>query len=191
VAIAGQAKTVPAPPASTNISCEYCSSPQSARIALTMADATNQRRNGALWAGCLLTLLAVLSNGFYFLGLPGQAVLPWVSILLGAVAVACLVVGVKRAFASPQVYRGKIFGSTFAVVSLLLFGLSVWGSFHARDMPSPAGAPQVGQKAPDFVLSDTNGKPVALAQLLSGYGQDSAATAPPKAVLLIFYRGYW
>jgi peroxiredoxin len=40
----------------------------------------------------------------------------------------------------------------------------------------------VGQKAPDFVLDDQDGKPVALADLVS---------PPSKATLLIFYRGYW
>jgi len=52
-----------------------------------------------------------------------------------------------------------------------------------------AETPIVGQKAPDFTLQDTSGHPVTLAQLLSSPVPGSAE--PPKAVLLIFYRGYW
>jgi peroxiredoxin len=43
------------------------------------------------------------------------------------------------------------------------------------------GAPRVGQKAPEFTLPDQNEKPVALADLLSR----------SRAVVLIFYRGFW
>jgi peroxiredoxin len=39
----------------------------------------------------------------------------------------------------------------------------------------------VGQRAPDFALADANGKTVALSDMLKGN----------RAVLLIFYRGYW
>ena len=67
------------------------------------------------------------------------------------------------------------------------------------------GAPQVGQKVPDFTLADTNGNKVSLGQLL-GKGDSPASPSnvtgqaspvgtstgtPPKAVLLVFYRGYW
>jgi len=49
-----------------------------------------------------------------------------------------------------------------------------------REVPASAGTPRLGQKAPDFTLSDQNGKPVALADLLS-----------PHGAVLIFYRGHW
>jgi peroxiredoxin len=48
---------------------------------------------------------------------------------------------------------------------------------------------QVGQKAPEFVLADANNNPVALSSLLSAAMPGSQA--PPKGVLLVFYRGYW
>jgi hypothetical protein len=66
----------------------------------------------------------------------------------------------------------------------------------------------VGQKVPGFTLADTNGNKVSLDQLL-GKGEAATKTvslvAPPanqsptamstamptKAVLLVFYRGYW
>ena len=50
-----------------------------------------------------------------------------------------------------------------------------------RQAPASAGAPHVGQTAPDFILLDQNEKPVGLGDLLSG----------SKGVALIFYRGFW
>jgi peroxiredoxin len=57
----------------------------------------------------------------------------------------------------------------------------------AKQLPASRGAPQVGQKAPDFTLKDTSEKPVALSELLSTPVNGSK----PKGVLLVFYRGYW
>jgi len=101
-----------------------------------------------------------------------------------------LVVGVSRAFKQPQIYRGKPLGSILGFLALVLFAGSVWLYSHARDLPKSASAPKVGQKAPDFTLKDTTGQPVTLAQMLS-IPIDSASGKAPKAVLLIFYRGYW
>ncbi|HZE25074.1 MAG TPA: hypothetical protein VE054_13850 [Blattabacteriaceae bacterium] len=74
-------------------------------------------------------------------------------------------------------------------------------------MPSSAAAPQVGQKVPDFTLADTSGNKVSLDQLLGKADASVSASAntatgqaipvglstatPTKAVLLVFYRGYW
>jgi hypothetical protein len=78
-----------------------------------MPDTTTRQRNWAPWIGLLLALAAMLSNGVYFLGLPGQ-----------------------RADASA--------------------------------LPHSATAGSIA----------------------SGANPNEAAT-PPKAVLLVFYRGYW
>ena len=103
-------------------------------------------------------------------------------------ALASFAVGLKRAFAMPQVYRGRISASILGAVSLLLVAGSVWLFVHVRDLPASSEAPQVGQKAPDFTLTDTDGNQVSLAQLLASSAGSSAA---PRAVLLVFYRGYW
>jgi hypothetical protein len=153
----------------------------------SMSVLNERRRNSALWLGLVLTILAVLSQGLFFFKVPGQNALPWLSLALGAVAVIIVAVGVKRAFAEPDRYRGKVAGSIITVVSVFLFAITVFGFVSARKLPAASGAPQVGQKAPDFTLLDTNGKPTSLAQLLS----TSAANSHPKAVLLVFYRGYW
>ena len=47
--------------------------------------------------------------------------------------------------------------------------------------PPSTGAPRVGQKAPEFTLSDQDGKNVSLNDLIGR----------SKAVALIFYRGFW
>jgi hypothetical protein len=85
------------------------------------------------------------------------------------------------------VYRGKIAGWIFTVLSVLLLGFTVFVFFASRALPASAASPQIGQKAPEFTLADTNGQTVSLAQLLAGPNP----AARPKAVLLVFYRGYW
>jgi len=103
--------------------------------------------------------------------------------------VAFCVTALRRSQSQPELRRGKAAGWTLSILSLLLLAFSMLGFFAARKLPSPNGAPQVGQKAPDFTLRDTKGVPVTLAQLLSS--PIPGSSEPPKAVLLIFYRGYW
>ena len=155
-----------------------------------MLDATERRSNTALWLGLLLTLLGIFSNFFYFIralqSVP-QEIIPWISLLAPAIGLVLLFLGLKRAFSQSQVYRGKIWGSIVTILSLVLFAASVFGFFISRTVPPSAGAPQVGQHLPDFTLPDSSGRPVSLAQLFSGDGN----MPQPKAVLLVFYRGYW
>ncbi len=103
-------------------------------------------RRSALWWGIVITVLGALSNGLYFLYLPGQGAFPWINLVVPIAGLVIVITGVWRE------------------------------------------SPRVGQKAPTFTLVDSDGETVSLAQLLSGTGQRSD---PPKAVLLIFYRGYW
>jgi hypothetical protein len=146
--------------------------------------------NWPIWAGFLLSLIALLSYPFVFVWFPVTRDFPWANLLLFAIAAGFLVVGVRRAFAADRSRprRSKIAGAFVAASSLAIFGFFIVGSFIiARQLPASLGAPQVGQKAPDFTLSDTNAKPVALSELLSS----PVGGKTPKGVLLVFYRGYW
>jgi len=155
-----------------------------------MPDTDQRRSNSALWWGLILTLLGVASNFPNFFTSVGASIFPWLSLLLLGVGVLLLLLGLKRAFGQPQIFRGKVAGSILTLVSATLFGFSAWLFFHARDIPASAGAPKIGQKAPDFSLTNTSGQTVSLNQMLS-QPIDSSTAAPPKAVLLVFYRGYW
>lgn len=147
-------------------------------------------------------MAAVVSNAGFFLGFPGRATV-WLGVVLTIAAVVCAVIGIMRAFRQPQVYRGKISSSILGVLSLLICGLVAFGAVHSRDLPSSAAAPQVGQKVPDFTLADTSGIQVSLDELLGRAPGSLAQGSPPpinspylssvrpKAVLLVFYRGYW
>jgi hypothetical protein len=145
-----------------------------------------KRTNSALWLGLILTALGLFSNWMYFLKFPAS-ILPWINLILPIFGLLFLLAGVVRAFRPSQAYGGRIWGSIVTLVSALLVAGGVWLFVIARHIPRSAGAPQVGQRVPDFTLPDSEGEPVSLAQLLSG----TAGIAPPKAVLLVFYRGYW
>ncbi|HEX7287614.1 MAG TPA: hypothetical protein VF532_15605 [Candidatus Angelobacter sp.] len=147
-----------------------------------------RRRNGLLWAGGLLIVVALLSNILFFLRLPGQAIFPWLNLALFVVPVVLLVMGLRRAITQPETYRGKAGGWILTALSVLLLAFAVFAFYKSRDIPNAASAPKVGAKAPDFVLPDTSGRSVGLSDLLS-MPMDNGA--PPKAVLLVFYRGYW
>jgi hypothetical protein len=148
-----------------------------------------RRRNGVLLAGTAFLFLTVLSNVPSLYAWKGfDQVLSWLSVAFPALALVCFAVGLKRAFTMRQVYRGRILGSILGAVSLLLLAGSVFLFIHARDVPGSSGAPKVGQKAPDFTLTDSSGNHVSLSQLLAA---SPGSTAAPKAVLLVFYRGYW
>jgi hypothetical protein len=137
--------------------------------------------NWTLWIGFLLVLAGFFSYPFFVL-FPATRDFPWANLLLFGMGGILLVVGLARAFGRPQVYRGKIFGPILAVVSLLASALFGYGAFYlVRQMPVSAGAPRVGEKAPVFTLREQNGKPVALADLLS----------TRRGAVLIFYRGHW
>jgi hypothetical protein len=150
-----------------------------------------QKFNWQIWAGFLLSLAASISYPFVFVRWPITRDFPWVTLLLYIVAGALLVVGVKRAFAQGRALKSKIAASILATLSVVIIGLFLFSTLiMARWLPAAHGAPQVGQKAPDFSLADANGKTVSLSELLSS-SINGQQTSKPKGVLLIFYRGYW
>lgn len=149
-----------------------------------------RRFNWQIWAGFLLTLISSLSYFLVFIWYPVTRDFPWVNLLLFALAAALLVMGVRRAF-SPDRSRprlSKIGGVVLTTVSVAIIGLFILVTLiNARRLPASQGAPQISQQAPDFTLTDSNGKPVMLSGLLNSPINGNA----PKGVLLVFYRGYW
>ena len=147
-----------------------------------------KRINWQIWTGFVLSLVAVLSYGLLFSRWAVTRDWPWVNVIMFAIAFVFLFLGVRRAFKPDKGRVSKIFSSLAAAFGVLLLAGLLFIVFVAgRWLPPSTGAPQVGQKAPDFTLTDSNNKPVALAQLLS----EPVNNKPPKATLLIFYRGYW
>ena len=151
-----------------------------------------QRFNWQIWAGFLLSLFAFLSYPFLFVRWPVTRDFPWANLVLFGIAVALLLFGVRRAFAVDRPRRSKIVASIVATLGVVILGFFIFAAFIlSRWIPAAAGAPKVGQKAPDFSLADTSGKTVSLSELLSTPIKGRAGSANPKGVLLIFYRGYW
>ncbi len=144
--------------------------------------------NWQVWAGLLLSLTAFLSYFFVFVRFPVTRDFPWVNLLLFIGAAALLLVGLRRAFAPERRLGSKLSGLVAATLSLAIFGFFVFSTLiMARWLPAAKGSPQVGQKAPEFSLSDSEGRTVTLSELL----QTPINGKAPKGVLLVFYRGYW
>jgi hypothetical protein len=147
-----------------------------------------KRINWQIWAGFVLSLVAGFSYPFIFSNWEVTRDYAWLNLILFAIATVLLILGLRRAFKADKGIVSKIFSSLAAALGVLLFAGLLWVVFVGlRWLPASAGAPQVGQKAPDFTLTDMNNKPVTLAQLLS----EPVNNKPPRGMLLIFYRGYW
>jgi hypothetical protein len=144
------------------------------RVSLRMS----RRVNWPLWSGLALSVAAFVSYYLFFIHFPSTREYPIPTLLLFAVAIVSMVTGLRR-----------VTGRRILAWSVTVLGVAIGVFFclavfvGTRILPPSAHAPAAGTKAPDFVLLDTNRKPVALSQLLAAPGN--------KAVILIFYRGYW
>src|ERR1700724_2179857 len=96
-----------------------------------------RRWNWFVWLGFGVALLAAFSYIPIFTRFPATRDVPWVNLLLFAVGGFLLGIGVYRAFAQPNRYRGKISGIVLSALSLALAGLFCFGVFYqARKIPS-------------------------------------------------------
>jgi hypothetical protein len=137
--------------------------------------------NWSLWIGFLFALAGFLSYTF-FAQFPITRDFPWANLSLFAVGGILVVLGLFRAFGKPRVYHGKIFGPILAGLGILMLAFFSYVFFYQlRQVPPSTGAPRIGQKAPEFTLSDQDGKDVSLRDLVT----------KSKAVALVFYRGFW
>ena len=138
--------------------------------------------NGLAWLGFAVALAAAASYIPIFVRFASTRDVPWVNLLLFLAAGWMLAISLKRAYGEPERYGGKVSAAVLSFLALAIFGIFCWGNFvFARRVPVASEAPQAGQQAPDFTLVSAGGEPVSLASLLKSN----------RAVLLIFYRGYW
>jgi hypothetical protein len=145
-------------------------------------------RNLLPLAGFAICVLALLSYFLFFSRFPVTRDVPWASWLLFALGLGLVGAGLARAFRQPERYRGRVMGPILGVLSLAVLGLFLYATLVvSRQMPAATNLPQVGEKAPDFTLPDTQTRPVRLQNLLA----PAEVGAPGSWVLLIFYRGYW
>ena len=138
--------------------------------------------NILIWAGFAVVIAAIVSYIPFFVLFPVTRDVPWANYLLFLIGGLLLTVGLRQAFRDPEHYRGKIIGSILAGLSVLVFGFFVVGILLlGKQIPSPQSALRTGQPAPAFTLLDAAGKQVASSGLLKNH----------RAILLVFYRGYW
>jgi AhpC/TSA family len=138
--------------------------------------------NLPIWAGFAIVVAAVVSYIPLFALFPFTRDVPWANYLLFLVGGFLLAIGIRRAFRDSEHYRGKISGSILSGLSLLLFGFFVFSILYlGKQIPSPRSALRPGQPAPSFTLLDVAGKQVASSDLLKNH----------RALVLVFYRGYW
>ncbi len=146
-----------------------------------------RRFNWPLWLGFVLSVVTFFSYFAVFVWYPLTRDFPWANLLLFAVSAVLLLLGVRRALASDR-RRSKIAAIVVATLGVVVIAVFVLAFFvGGRMLPASKGAPQVGQKAPDFSLNDSSSKAVSLNELLT----TPVNGTPPKGVLLVFYRGYW
>jgi hypothetical protein len=76
-----------------------------------------------------------------------------------------------------------------SLIALLAF---VGAYEFATHLPATGNTPKVGQAAPTFTLPDVQGKAVSFSDLIATPATGLSGSArTPKAVLVVFYRGYW
>jgi hypothetical protein len=146
--------------------------------------------NWSLWIGFLLCVAALFSYFLLFYRYPVTRDVPWVNYILFGAGIVFQIVGLRRAYGQPQYFRGEIFGPMLTLISVASLGFFCFVTLYAsRQLPASREAPRVGAKAPEFSLVDTENRSMTLATLLAT--PMPGTQTPPKALLLVFYRGYW
>lgn len=151
---------------------------------------SSKKWNWRLWAGFAIAILALV---VYLAVVFRMREILGFSLVLFVLSIALLVSGLRRAYGQRESYRGQVAGPIVAVLSALILGVFGFASYEiSKHFAAASNAPKVGQQAPQFTLVDTAGKTVSLTgALVSPVGQSGGSSRATKAVLLVFYRGYW
>jgi len=136
--------------------------------------------NHLLWLGPLVVFTGAVSYFLFFTRFPDLRDFPWVNLPWVLIGLAMSVMGLLRAYRPDSGPRSRILGSLGLMASLTLGGLFLFYVFVFSYMvPAPTAQTLALTDAPDFELSDHQGKPVRLSQFRG------------RRVLLTFYRGFW
>ncbi|HSB29516.1 MAG TPA: hypothetical protein VLE19_16735, partial [Pyrinomonadaceae bacterium] len=110
-----------------------------------------KRINWPTWSGLLLSVFAFLSYFFIFVWYPVTRDSPWLNLVLLALAMLLLLLGLRRAFSQGRPLLSRIGASISTALGLFILLSFLYIFFIlGRALPSSTGAPQVGQRAPDF-----------------------------------------
>src|SRR6476660_8742703 len=93
-----------------------------------------------IWAGFLLSIIALLSYPFFFVRFPITRNVPWANLLLFGVAAVMVALGLRRAFSLDATRGRRIAAAVGGVLSTLVFALFVFAVFiFARQLPASHG----------------------------------------------------
>jgi hypothetical protein len=145
-----------------------------------------RRWHWSLWAGLFLALAGVFSAPL-LINYSITRDFAWANFALLFVGAALLFVSLLKSFRQSEVYKGKVLGTVFFSLTALVITIFAFGIFVAARVPKGAGTLAVGSKAPEFTLTDQDGRSVTLGDLLGA----GASGRGGKGALLIFYRGHW
>jgi hypothetical protein len=126
-----------------------------------------------VFLGPILALVAVASYFALFVNWAITRDVPWVNLILLALALAASIAGLVRA-------RRRVLATGGLVLTLALSGLFVWYCYvFSYQIPSAELALDVGAPVPALVLRDDRDQDVELAALSR------------EKLVLVFYRGHW
>src|SRR5258705_11725809 len=126
-----------------------------------------RRWNLSIWLGFLIVIGAPFLYLAVFVRFPVLRDVPWTTLPFFALGIGLMAHGIRRAWRQPEAYRGRIAGPILLGAGVAGLAFFAFGIFYAaRQLPASAGAPRVGQKAPQVPLQDTEGHPVTLAPRL-------------------------
>lgn len=136
--------------------------------------------NHLLWVGPLLAFAGTVSYFEVFSYIAVLRDFPWLNFPLVLAGIVVSVVGLWRAFSDEPTLLSRFLAVCGLLASLAIGGLfSFYVLVLSNRLPSIDGVAAELATAPDFTLTDQNGRPVTLSDF-RGHN-----------VVLVFYRGHW